>query len=196
MSQYIKYNRALINVKAYFDGDMLPLNIIKFCKLEPDGSWQKWTDNNGYALVLKNRSFVIRKQNVKNKITDIYLKSNIEIISQNSYKSVIFYFENKNEQLFILSFLGDDNRLRCITYNGHYNNIMPLSLNKRILKCIINNLNNSNDFKVIDSNLRYKNFKLVKCWMSRWNPKDSLINEMIGVNKDLSEKLLTDCEVL
>jgi hypothetical protein len=73
---------------------------------------------------------------------------------------------------------------------------MPLSLNKRMLKCIITNLSSANDFKVISSNLRYKNLKLVKCWMSRWNPKDSLINEMIDINKDLSEKILTDCEVI
>lgn len=197
----MNYNKALVNVKAFTNNDSNIEKIINICKLEPIcGSWQVWTDNYGYNLIIRKNICVRKSKNQEFKTKDIFLKASIDRLSNESKWVIIIFMKDKNGYSCLMGLLSKDDRFRVAHYSNNewQENVSPLSLGIRTLKLIVSNLN-VEDYKVLTS-LRYINIpyegSFNKAWLGIWPPSNNMKLDILLTNKEFGEKILKDSGVL
>lgn len=187
--------QALESVKAFLKNDTDIETIIKVCDLYPAAySWRKWTDNLGNHIQIYNNKrvklFINHPNNKKYIITDLYFKLYPDKIAKMSTWAFISFGKDNKDILntCLVWFLGEDNRLRSLSYsNNKWNpNHPPLLSGIDTLRQIVRNFNVVS-YKQFDI-LKIKGplpANITKSWATQWPPYEKLIKELILFNSKL-----------
>jgi len=193
-------DRALESVKAFLPNDNEIETIIQVCDLYPiESSWRKWTDHLGSYIQIHNNkkisSFAHSPYDKSERIvTDLYFKSPPQAIARMSKWAFISFGKDSDNVLNIcfVWFLGDDNRLRLLSYsNGLWQrNYPPLISGINTLRPIIRNFD-------VDSYRRADILRIqgplaanmTKSWATVWPPCDELKQKMVSFSQELGSEI-------
>lgn len=169
--------QAVESIKAFLSNETNIKNIIYYCDLYPvHESWKKWTDNLGSFIQIYNNkkiiSFTNNPLNIEEKIiTDLYHNAHPKKIANISKK---VFIADSDDACFGW-FLGNDSRLRLVTYkDGNWTKNYP------VLSCGINSI--LPIVSLIDSTIKGRvdilnirgpfSSKIHSSWVIDWPPTD------------------------
>jgi hypothetical protein len=202
----MNYNEALVNVQAYLPNDKEIIKIIEICSLTPiEGSWRIWTDNGGHLLIIKKNRKVIARRILSDNliIKDLYHKSSAKQISKTSKFAMFSIAKTKEDSttnICYIWFLGNDNKLRllCFLKNEWVDNQMPLGCGLKTLRFLVRHLDIEN-YKAVRGHRSIKGTytgTVEKSWLTKWEPKRTLLLDMLLTSRNMMNRILTDCGVL
>lgn len=198
-------DKNLESVKAFLPDDLEVIQIIQICQLYPTNSWRVWVDHLGNSLVILNDKKVISLRehplSPSDKIiTDIYQKAPPNKIAKNSKWALIAFAEGdkNNNQLCFLWMLGNDDRLRIITYvkDGWIENYPPLGCGMKTLRTIAKHLNiearDISNLKEIKGSVAAN---IINAWATSLPLSAGVKLELLLSNKILASKIFEDCKI-
>lgn len=197
--------KEIESVKAYLPNDAEILKIIQICQLYPTASWKSWTDHLGNSLNILNDKKVLSLREhplapTDKIITDIYHKAPPDRISKNSKWAFIAFGEGdkQNNSLCFIWLLGNDDRLRLITYykDGWIENYPPLGCGMKTLRTIVKHIGIESDnipnLKEIKGSTAAN---IIKAWSTPWPPSANIKLDLLLTNKILASKVFEDCKL-
>lgn len=195
--------RAIESIKAFLPEDAEIELAIRFCDLHPcQGSWRKWSDNQGnFVQVYNTKKLVSFTHNPLDQeeriVTDLYFKAHPKkIASISKWAFVSFGRDNSDSfRVCFIWFLGHDGRLRMVTLKRDewIKNSPPLICGIDVLKPIIRaTLLEGQRADIL--NVKGPVAANITCsWATKWPPQEKILNEMNAKNKGLAEKVKELC---
>ena len=154
----MKRKQAIESVKAFLPNDKHIEKIINICDLYPvENSWKKWTDHLGsYIKLHKNKKVIAYIYSSKDTseyiVTDLYFKSPpSSIVKISKWAFISFAQTGDIPNIIFIWFLGNDNRLRLLSYKDGIwtRNHPPLISGIKALRFIIDNFNYNGQVKTL-----------------------------------------------